>query len=95
MKGALFSGMKRFVSSKIQEIFSATKIVDLQQHHEGSSLSMEAIGQIGGLGRLDCFDIDGNPKKLFMVWFHQDQLFNWQPLMLRSLFLGDLSWMKW
>jgi len=61
--GRAFQVLENFFKSKIQELFSAADIVDLQQQHEGSAMSMKAIEQIGGLGRRDLFNDDKTPKR--------------------------------
>ena len=61
--GRAFEELENFFKCKIQEMFSPAAIVDLQQQHEGSALSMEAIETIGGLGRRDLFNDDKTPKR--------------------------------
>jgi len=61
--GRAFQALETFFKSKIQELFSAADIVDLQQQHEGGAMSMKAIEQIGGLGRRDLFNDDKTPKR--------------------------------
>jgi hypothetical protein len=61
--GRAFQALENFFKSKIQELFSAADIVDLQQQHEGGAMSMKAIEQIGGLGRRDLFNDDKTPKR--------------------------------